>query len=171
MIIQITGVTSGTSPYDVFLCNWDLSSCFYISGYTNIPPTVYIDSDNYFPNLELLQIKIIDGAGCVFVDPQACIATPTPTPTSTPTPTPSPTPTVTPTPTPSPTPIPCYSYRISNSSDGMIQVNFTPCCGESQTSPYSLSGGNIITVCSSTLPTTSSVIYGSVVLLGACSSC
>jgi hypothetical protein len=81
MIIEITGVTSGTSPYDIFLCNWDLTSCFYVSGVTAIPPNVYINSDNYFPNLELLQIKIIDGTGCVFVDPQPCTVTPTPTPT------------------------------------------------------------------------------------------
>ena len=65
MIIDITGVTSGTSPYDVFLCTWDLSSCFFVSGSVAIPPTVQIDSDNFFPNEELLQLKIIDGAGCV----------------------------------------------------------------------------------------------------------
>ena len=60
MLIEITGVTSGNSPYDIYLCTWDLSSCFFISGSTTIPPTVTINTDNYFPNNELLQIKIVD---------------------------------------------------------------------------------------------------------------
>ena len=172
MIIDITGVTSGTSPYDIFLCDWTLTSCFYISGVTNIPPNVYIDSDNYFPNLELLQLKIIDGIGCVFVEPQPCIPTPTPTPTSTPTPTPTSTPTPTPTPTPMPTfkPPTCLYYRVGNIGDGIIEVTFTPCCGEINISPYGLSNGNF-TICSSTLPTTSSVTDGAVTLLSTCPTC
>jgi len=37
MLIEITGVTSSQSPYAVFLCNSDLTSCFYVSGNTSIP--------------------------------------------------------------------------------------------------------------------------------------
>jgi hypothetical protein len=174
MIIDITGVTSGTSPYDIFLCDWTLTSCFYVSGVTSIPPTVHIDSDNYFPNLELLQIKIIDGAGCVFTEPQPCPVTPTPTPTPTPTFTPTPTPTFTPTPTPTftptPTPTPCNYYRVGNIGDGIIEVTFTPCCGEINISPYGLSNGNF-SICSSTTPITSSVTYGTVTLLSTCPTC
>ena len=49
MIIQITGVTSGTSPYDVFLCDTGYTSCFLISGSCQIPPTVVINTDYFFP--------------------------------------------------------------------------------------------------------------------------
>ena len=164
MIIEITGVTSGTSPYDIYLCNWDLTSCFYISGVTNIPPNVYIDSDNYFPNLELLQLKIIDGIGCVFVDPQPCIPTPTPTPTSTPKPT------LTPTPTPTPTPT-CTYYSIYNGNEVIIQVNFTSCCGEIDVSPFGLQVDNTLFICSTTTPTVSLLTSTVISNLGVCPTC
>lgn len=72
MLIEITGVTSGQSPYDVFLCNPDLTSCFYISGNTIIPPSVIIDTQNYFPNEFLLNLKIIDTNGCTFIKTIDC---------------------------------------------------------------------------------------------------
>ena len=66
MTIEITGTTGGQSPYDIFLCNTGGTSCFYISGNTNIPPSIIIDSDNYFPNEDSLLLRIIDTNGCVF---------------------------------------------------------------------------------------------------------
>ena len=60
MIIDVTGVTSGSSPYLIYLCDWDLSSCFFITGVTTIPPIVQIDSNYYFPGLQLLKVKIFD---------------------------------------------------------------------------------------------------------------
>jgi hypothetical protein len=81
MIIEITGVTNGVGPYDVYLCDWTLNGCFYISGVTNIPPTVTVDSDNYFPGLDQLKVKIVDNGGCVSIINTSCIPTPTPTPT------------------------------------------------------------------------------------------
>ena len=171
MIIDITGVTSGTSPYDVFLCTWDLNNCFFVSGSVSIPPTVQIDSDNFYQNEELLQLKIIDGAGCVFTEPLPCTATPTPTPTATPTPTPSPTPTNTPIPTPepTPTPVPCLEYSVYNLYDNMLELNFEPCCGEVNISPYGLVGQTTVTFCSTTYPTTSSP--STITLLGNCPNC
>jgi hypothetical protein len=59
---------------------------------------------------------------------------------------------------------------VSNIGDGIIKVIFTPCCGEINISPYGLSTGNF-SICSSTTPTTSSVTYGSVRLLGTCPTC
>jgi hypothetical protein len=59
---------------------------------------------------------------------------------------------------------------VSNIGDGIIEVTFTPCCGEINISPYGLSTGNF-SICSSTTPTTSSVTYGSVRLLGTCPTC
>ena len=65
MIIEITGVTSGQSPYDVFLCNTGNTSCFFVSGTTFIPPVVIINAQKYFPNENTLLVKLIDTNGCI----------------------------------------------------------------------------------------------------------
>jgi hypothetical protein len=88
MIIDVTGVTSGSSPYLVYLCDWNLSSCFFITGVTSIPPTIQIDSNYYFPGLQLLKVKIFDNDGCFEIIDAPCL--PTPQPTATPLPTPLP---------------------------------------------------------------------------------
>jgi hypothetical protein len=67
MIIQVTGTTGGLSPYDIFLCDPTNTSCFYVSGITNIPATVIIETQNYFPNETFLYLKIIDGNGCNYL--------------------------------------------------------------------------------------------------------
>jgi len=66
MIIQITGDTGGVEPYDIFLCDPTNTSCFYVSGLTTIPGTVYINTSIYFPNETLLYIRIVDNSGCVY---------------------------------------------------------------------------------------------------------
>ena len=88
MIIDITGVTSGSSPYLIYLCDWDLSSCFFITGVTTIPPIVQIDSNYYFPGLQLLKVKIFDRKGCFEIIDVPCLPTPPPNPTPLPTPLP-----------------------------------------------------------------------------------
>ena len=65
MNIQITGVTSGLSPYDVFICDPSNTYCFYVSGVTSIPPNVVINSESFFPNENVIYIKIIDANGCI----------------------------------------------------------------------------------------------------------
>jgi hypothetical protein len=65
MVITITGATGGSSPYDIFLCDPTNTSCFYVSGFTNIPANVVIDTQNYFPNETFLYIRIVDTNGCV----------------------------------------------------------------------------------------------------------
>jgi hypothetical protein len=72
MIIYVTGVTSGTSPYDVFLCNTGYTSCFLISGSCQIPPTVVINTNYFFPNYNYLGLKIVDTKGCIFREVQIC---------------------------------------------------------------------------------------------------
>ena len=65
MVIEITGVTSGTSLYDVYICDPTNVSCFYVSGVTSIPPNVVIDSSVFFPNEDIVYIKIINVDGCI----------------------------------------------------------------------------------------------------------
>jgi len=72
MIIQITGVTSGYSPYDIFLCNTGNTSCFFVSGTTFVPPTISIYSQDYFPNENTLIVKIVDRNGCVHQETFNC---------------------------------------------------------------------------------------------------
>lgn len=107
MVIEITGVTSGQSPYDVFLCNTGGTSCFFISGNTYIPPTIYIDTDDYFPNEDKLLVKIVDTNGCVFEEIQDC---------STP-----------------PTPCDCKQYQVVWGIPGIISFSYDPCCPSGST--------------------------------------
>lgn len=65
MIIEITGVTSGQSPYDVFLCTTGNTNCFFISGNTTIPPNIILNTEDYFPSEQVLSIKLIDTNGCI----------------------------------------------------------------------------------------------------------
>ena len=66
MIIEITGVTSGQAPYDIFICDSTNTSCFFVSGSTFIPPSVIFDSDDFFPNENYLYLRIVDTNGCVY---------------------------------------------------------------------------------------------------------
>lgn len=75
MIIEITGVTNGVGPYDIYLCDSGLTGCFYVSGVTTIPPTITIDSDNFFPGVDTLKIKIVDNTGCVDIINSICSPT------------------------------------------------------------------------------------------------
>lgn len=65
MNIEITGVTSGQAPYDVYICDATNTSCFYVSGTTFIPPSVIFDTDIYFPYEQVLYVKVIDTNGCI----------------------------------------------------------------------------------------------------------
>jgi hypothetical protein len=72
MIIQITGVTSGVSPYDVYICDPTNAGCFLVSGNTNIPPIVTINSDLFFPNEQIVYVKLVDIFGCVLSQEVVC---------------------------------------------------------------------------------------------------
>jgi hypothetical protein len=65
MIVEITGVTSGQAPYDIFICDSTNTSCFFVSGNTSVPPSVVFDTDNFFPYEQTLYVRLIDTNGCV----------------------------------------------------------------------------------------------------------
>lgn len=73
MIIEITGVTSGQSPYDVYICDPTNTSCFYVSGSTNIPPSIIFNTEDYFPNETVLYLKTIDTNGCIHTEMVSCV--------------------------------------------------------------------------------------------------
>ena len=64
MLIEITGVTSGTSPYNIYVCDSNNAACFFVTGVTSFSPSLVIDTDNFFPNLQAVYLKIIDGTLC-----------------------------------------------------------------------------------------------------------
>jgi hypothetical protein len=99
MPIQTTiNTLSGTSPFDVYICQFNLTGCFYIDTITSgdIPYTFIIPAP--YDTAESYCVKIIDDLGCVI---SGCsVVNPTPTPTNTVTPTNTPTISLTPSITP-----------------------------------------------------------------------
>jgi hypothetical protein len=114
--IQITNISGGTYPIDVFISDVYGNNEYYLTGITSpVPPTVYYTTiiPSIFDTAPEILLKLVDADGCERFEKIPCSGpTPTPTPTITQTPTPTvtpglspnPTPTITSTPTPTPTP-------------------------------------------------------------------
>jgi hypothetical protein len=111
--IQITNISGGTYPIDVFISDVYGNNEYYLTGITTpVPPTVYYTTiiPPIFDTAPEILLKLVDANGCEMFERIPCSGpTPTPTITQTPTPTvtpglsPSPTPTITTTPTTTPT--------------------------------------------------------------------
>jgi hypothetical protein len=141
MLIEITGTTGGQSPYDVFLCNTGGTSCFYISGNTNIPPSIIIDSDNYFPNEDSLLLRIIDTNGCVFDEIENCGSGSTGT-------------------------CVCNEYNIKWVIPGILSFTYNPCCPSGATVTQTIAYPTPLTFSSSTTPNVISGTGDYIILLG-----
>lgn len=68
-LVTINTVISGTSPYDIWVCDDCYGTCQYINTTTTIPysftlPAIYETYTSYV-------IKIIDDNGCVYCDTPA----------------------------------------------------------------------------------------------------
>jgi hypothetical protein len=64
--VTINSITSGTSPYNVWVCDTCFGTCQYIDTFTTLPysftlPSVYETYPYYV-------VKIIDANGCVYCD-------------------------------------------------------------------------------------------------------
>jgi hypothetical protein len=94
--IQINSI-SGTSPFDIYLCDINLNQCVFTQTETSPSYPIIISLPPTFYGVNQLIVKIIDGNGCETFN-YYILPTPTPTASNTPTPT------ITPTPTPTPTP-------------------------------------------------------------------
>jgi hypothetical protein len=108
MIIEITGVTSGQSPYDIFLCNTGGTSCFFVSGNTFIPPNIFIDTEDYFPGEETLLLRLIDTNGCVHDEIQNCFTGSTGT-------------------------CSCFEYVVVWYTPSILTISYDPCCPSGST--------------------------------------
>lgn len=127
MIIEITGVTSGQSPYDIFLCNTGGTSCFFVSGNTYIPPNVYIDTENYFPGEEKVLVRLIDTNGCVHEEIQDCSSGTTGS-------------------------CICREYRLRWGVPGTIVISWDPCCPSGATTTQTITFPDPLIFSSSTTP-------------------
>jgi len=141
MIIEITGVTSGQSPYDIFLCNTGGTSCFFVSGNCSIPPSVIIDSDNYFPSEETLLLRLIDTNGCVHDEIQNCLTGYTGT-------------------------CVCSEYKVKWGHPGVISFSYNPCCPSGSTITTTVSYPTEFFFSSSTTPNVISSFGGIISELG-----
>lgn len=97
--VQINSV-SGTSPFDIYLCDIGLHQCVFTQTETSPTYPIIVNIPTTLIGVNEIIVKIIDGNGCSNFQLHIL---PTPTPTPSITPSPTITPTLTPTPTPSPT--------------------------------------------------------------------
>ena len=120
MSTQVTiNSLTGTSPYDVYVCDSNVLNCVYIATISstpyvfNVPPPLDAQSE--------ICVKVIDINGCEIIQCGAITPNVTPSPTVTPTPTVTIglTPTATETQTPTPTPT--------------VTIGLTPTATETQT--------------------------------------
>ena len=64
MAVQVTiSNVTGQTPYDVYVCQTNGSSCFYITT-TSIIPYVF-DIPAPYNNLPAYMLKLIDGNNCI----------------------------------------------------------------------------------------------------------
>ena len=120
MSTQVTiNSLTGTSPYDVYVCDSNVLNCVYIATISstpyvfNVPPPLDAQSE--------ICVKVVDINGCEIIQCGAITPNVTPSPTVTPTPTVTIglTPTATETQTPTPTPT--------------VTIGLTPTATETQT--------------------------------------
>ena len=69
--ITISGVT-GTSPYDVYVCDVTNTYCFLVSGGTTIPPSFTFKPVYPLNNVDSLLVKLIDSNNCEIFNYYEC---------------------------------------------------------------------------------------------------
>jgi hypothetical protein len=81
--ITISGIT-GSSPYNIYLCQTSIDDCFYVKTITNTPYA--FDIPKPFDNNISYYLKVIDNNNKIITSQSTINPTPTPTATITPTP-------------------------------------------------------------------------------------
>lgn len=139
--VQITSVT-GTSPYDVYVCDITNTFCYVVTTNVTIPYNFYVPAP--LDDVSQLIVKLVDSLGCEIFEPYQC---PTPTPT------------------PSPT---CFANQYQIWVGGPCTFNLFN-CSSGITGTYTTTSGGTYNVCSSLPPVSvGSCPYGPVVFLGPC---
>lgn len=116
-IIEITNVT-GSSPYDIVICDSTYTYCYTVeTGLPSIPPSIDVDLPEELLGVSQLIIKITDSDGCEEFKYLSCPPTPTPTPT------------ITLTPTITPTNATCICLIFTNPTESSLNYGFVNCQG------------------------------------------
>jgi hypothetical protein len=129
--VTINSLT-GTSPYDVYICQSGGTSCFYISTIVTGDLPYIFDIPSPYNNGDSYMVKVVDDENCVItgITSIAYTVTPTPTPTVTPsislTPSLTPTNTVTPTSTTTQTPTPTVTKTLTPTPTRTPTMTATP---------------------------------------------
>jgi hypothetical protein len=63
--VNINGVTGGTQPYDVYVCQPDNTSCFYINTINDSDFPYEFDIPSPYDNSVAYLIKLIDNKECI----------------------------------------------------------------------------------------------------------
>jgi hypothetical protein len=116
--ITITNIT-GSTPFDVYVCDITNTLCVFITGLTSCPPSYTFTVPSPLDTSGSLLIKIVDSDSCERFEFYSCV---------------SPTPTPTPTPTPSPLPTNCNCVEAIALTDADGTLDFVDCLGIVNTS-------------------------------------
>ena len=116
--ITITNIT-GSTPFDVYVCDITNTLCVFITGLTSCPPSYTFTVPLPLDTSGSLLIKIVDFDSCERFEFYSCV---------------SPTPTPTPTPTPSPLPTNCNCTEAIALTDADGTLDFVDCLGIVNTS-------------------------------------
>lgn len=63
--VYINGLTGGTEPYDVFVCQPNNTSCFYMSTINDSDFPYEFDIPQPYDNSAAYLIKLIDNKNCI----------------------------------------------------------------------------------------------------------
>jgi hypothetical protein len=137
--ITITNIT-GSTPFDVYVCDITNTLCVFITGLTSCPPSYTFTVPSPLDTSGSLLVKIIDDEDCERFEYYSCV---------------SPTPTPTPTPTPSPLPI-CYCTEAIALTDAGGTLDFVNCLGVTNVS-VPISYGSPTYFCASVVTNLSNV--------------
>ena len=134
-IIEITSVT-GTSPYDIVICDITYTYCYTAdTGVISIPPTLYLNLPPELDGSQSVIVKIVDSLGCEEIQFVECPPTPTPTPT------------LTITPTITPTNANCVCLTFTNPTLSTLGFSYTNC--DNGVVSFTINPLTIIYVCGS----------------------
>ncbi len=65
--VVISAIT-GTSPYDIYICDTGNTTCVYVTGITSGDLSYSFNIPTLFESVPTLSLKIVDSDGCVVIN-------------------------------------------------------------------------------------------------------
>ena len=145
--VEITGITGGTGPFNIEVCDLTNTYCTNITSSIFVPPTLTFIVPSPFDSTTPILVKVIDSNGCEYFNIVKCVTTPTPTPT----------PTLTPTLTLTPTSSNCLCLVFENPTIETLFYQYTDCIGRIVNSK--INPGMVLYVCGTNPSGSEGLIY------------